>query len=313
MIFCEDTRVTAKLAARFGLAAPRVSCPAPREKSRVADLLRRLAAGRDGGRSCPTPGCLRCRIRERGSCAAASGAGFPVRVVPGPLRSRGGARGVRVLRPCPTSSSGSFPPAPGERRRVAGGPAGARRDPRLVRGAASAASSRSRTRRAVLGPRRACVARELTKLHEETLRGTLAELAASSGPGRRSAARHGRRRRKRAGRRSPERTLDPRPTARSRSDMPASAPGARGGRRVDGALPPGPAKVVSGRSGAGDRDARRSPGARHGRGPHERARSFESPGLTKVFRSYRREEGLGAALKSLVRRTAEGDRRGRAT
>ncbi len=26
-IFCEDTRVTAKLAARFGLPAPRVSCP----------------------------------------------------------------------------------------------------------------------------------------------------------------------------------------------------------------------------------------------------------------------------------------------
>ena len=30
----------------------------------------------------------------------------------------------------------------------------------------------------VLGPRRACVARELTKMHEEAARGTLAELAA---------------------------------------------------------------------------------------------------------------------------------------
>jgi 16S rRNA (cytidine1402-2'-O)-methyltransferase len=29
----------------------------------------------------------------------------------------------------------------------------------------------------MLGPRRACVARELTKLHEETVRGTLPELA----------------------------------------------------------------------------------------------------------------------------------------
>ena len=44
-ILCEDTRVTAKLAARFGLGGARVSCPAPREKARVEDLLRRLAGG----------------------------------------------------------------------------------------------------------------------------------------------------------------------------------------------------------------------------------------------------------------------------
>src|SRR2546423_14883808 len=44
-IFCEDTRVTAKLAARFGLSAPRISCPAPREGSRVEELLRRLEKG----------------------------------------------------------------------------------------------------------------------------------------------------------------------------------------------------------------------------------------------------------------------------
>ena len=41
-IFCEDTRVTAKLAARFGLPALRVSCPGPREESRVTELLDRL-------------------------------------------------------------------------------------------------------------------------------------------------------------------------------------------------------------------------------------------------------------------------------
>jgi hypothetical protein len=44
-IFCEDTRVTAKLAARFGFMARRISCPGPREESRVAELLERLRAG----------------------------------------------------------------------------------------------------------------------------------------------------------------------------------------------------------------------------------------------------------------------------
>src|SRR5262249_12255480 len=44
-IFCEDTRVTGKLASRFGWKAPRISCPEPKEKARVPELLRRLEAG----------------------------------------------------------------------------------------------------------------------------------------------------------------------------------------------------------------------------------------------------------------------------
>ena len=44
-IFCEDTRVTAKLAARFGIAAKRISCPAPREDARAAELVERLSRG----------------------------------------------------------------------------------------------------------------------------------------------------------------------------------------------------------------------------------------------------------------------------
>ena len=49
-IFCEDTRVTAKLAARFSIGAKRISCPAPRESARVAEMLERLL---DGDRSIP--------------------------------------------------------------------------------------------------------------------------------------------------------------------------------------------------------------------------------------------------------------------
>src|SRR6266852_5182157 len=44
-IFCEDTRVTAKLAARFGVKTRRISCPGPREESRIEDLLERLGRG----------------------------------------------------------------------------------------------------------------------------------------------------------------------------------------------------------------------------------------------------------------------------
>ena len=44
-IFCEDTRVTAKLSARFGIGAKRISCPAPREDARAAELVERLSRG----------------------------------------------------------------------------------------------------------------------------------------------------------------------------------------------------------------------------------------------------------------------------
>jgi len=173
-IFCEDTRVTAKLAARFGLAAARVSCPAPRERSREPELLRRLAAGEtvafvsDAGMpALSDPG-------ER-LVAAAAGAGFPVYVVPGPS-AVSAAVALSGFDAVPHAFLGFLPSRSGERRRALE----ARRSSpdalvwfeaphRLVGSLEDAA--------AVLGPRRACVARELTKMHEEAVRGTLPELA----------------------------------------------------------------------------------------------------------------------------------------
>ena len=82
-VFCEDTRVTAKLAAHFGFTARRISCPAPREESRVHELLERLRAGEtvaltsDAGM--PTLSDPGARLVE-----AAVTAGFPVLVFPGP-------------------------------------------------------------------------------------------------------------------------------------------------------------------------------------------------------------------------------------
>ncbi len=173
-LFCEDTRVTAKLAARFRLTAPRISCPAPREESRVEELLARLARGEtvalvsDAGMpALSDPGA---RLVE-----AAAAAGFPVVVVPGPS-APASALAASGLPAVPHTFLGFLPAREGERRRFLE----SLRErpetlvwfeaPHRVRGSLRAAAD-------VLGPRRAAIARELTKLHEEIARGTLDELA----------------------------------------------------------------------------------------------------------------------------------------
>ncbi len=183
-IFCEDTRVTAKLAARFGLSARRVSCPGPREQSRVSELLDRLGRGEtvalvsDAGMpALSDPGA---RLVE-----AAARAGYPVLVVPGPS-APAAALAVSGLPAVPHLFLGFLPARQGERRRFLEALGG--RAETLVWFEAPHRLRESLEEAArVLGPRRACVARELTKLHEETLRGTLPELAstlADRGPAR---------------------------------------------------------------------------------------------------------------------------------
>jgi len=174
-IFCEDTRVTSKLASRFSIGGVRVSCPAPRESSREPELLRRLAAGESvafvsdaGMPALSDPG-------ER-LVAAAAGAGFRIAVVPGPS-AVSAALALSGISSVPHTFLGFLPSRSGERRRALE----ARRSSpetlvwfeaphRLVPSLEDAAE--------ILGPRPACVAREITKLHEEAIRGTLPELAA---------------------------------------------------------------------------------------------------------------------------------------
>jgi 16S rRNA (cytidine1402-2'-O)-methyltransferase len=175
LLLCEDTRVTGKLAARFGFRAARLSCPAPREKSRVAELLRRLAAGEtvalvsDAG----MPG-----LSDPGEqlVRAASDAGYPVRVVPGPS-APAAALAVSGLPAVPHLFLGFLPARAGERRRFL--EALADRPETLVWFEAPHRLLESLEDAArVLGLRRACVARELTKVHEEAARGSLPDLAA---------------------------------------------------------------------------------------------------------------------------------------
>ncbi len=175
-IFCEDTRVTAKIASRFSISAARISCPAPRESARVPDLLRRLEAGEtvalvsDAGMPAVSdPG--------QGLVAAAAGAGFPVFVVPGPS-AVSAALALSGLRAVPHTFLGFLPSRAGERRRLLETRSGSPdtlvwfESPHRISDSLAEAA-------AVLGPRRAVVAREITKLHEEVVRGSLSELAAT--------------------------------------------------------------------------------------------------------------------------------------
>jgi 16S rRNA (cytidine1402-2'-O)-methyltransferase len=173
-IFCEDTRVTAKLASRFGFTARRISCPGPREESRIAELLELLRAGEtvaiatDAGM--PTLSDPGARLVE-----AAVTAGFPVRVVPGPS-APAAALAVSGLSPVPHVFLGFLPARRGERTRFL---ESLRDRPETLiwfEAPHRLADSLEDAARA-LGARRACVARELTKLHEEARHGTLTDLA----------------------------------------------------------------------------------------------------------------------------------------
>jgi len=183
-IFCEDTRVTAKLSARFGIGAKRISCPAPREDARAAELVERLSRGEtvalvtDAGMPAMSdPGA---RLVE-----AAAGAGFAVLVLPGPS-APAAALAVSGIPAVPHLFVGFLPARAGERRRLLESLRD--RAETLVWFEAPHRLKESLTDAAdALGPRRASVSRELTKLHEETVRGALPDVArelAARGPAR---------------------------------------------------------------------------------------------------------------------------------
>jgi 16S rRNA (cytidine1402-2'-O)-methyltransferase len=177
-ICCEDTRRTGKLLQLAGIErrGPLVRVDDHTEASRVADVLKRLDAGQrvvvvtDAG----TPG-----ISDPGErmVRAAVAAGHQVEVVPGPSA----VVTALVVSGLPTARFAfeGFLPRKGSGRteRLA---ALAREERTIV--AYEAPHRLARTLAdlaAALGAeRRAVVARELTKLHEEVRRGTLAELAA---------------------------------------------------------------------------------------------------------------------------------------
>ena len=180
VIACEDTRVTRKLLTRAHSRAKLVAYHARNERARVPELVRRVAAGEkvalvtDAG----TPG-----VSDPGQrlVAACLDAGLRVEVVPGPSA----ALAALVLSGMPTARfvfEGFLPRTASARRRRLR--ALAREERTIVlfesphRLAASLADMRD-----TLGDRRAAMARELTKMHEEVVRARLSELVARAEDG----------------------------------------------------------------------------------------------------------------------------------
>jgi 16S rRNA (cytidine1402-2'-O)-methyltransferase len=176
LIACEDTRHTRHLLDHFGIDRPAVSYHEHNEASRTADLIARLESGKnialvtDAG----TP-----LISDPGYrvVSAAAAAGIQIVPVPGAsaILSALAASGL------PTDCfyyGGFLPSKAGQRRKALSASAALgctlvfyEAPHRIVEALADAAE--------LMPNRRLVVAREMTKVHEEYLRGTAAEIAAN--------------------------------------------------------------------------------------------------------------------------------------
>jgi 16S rRNA (cytidine1402-2'-O)-methyltransferase len=174
LLLAEDTRHVRRLLERHDVAAKPVSLHAHNEASRVERVLEVLREGGDVALVSDAGTPLVSDPGER-LVRAAVDAGFEVVAVPGPSALLA-ALSVAGLAAEPFTFVGFLPRRAGPRdallARLADAPEtlvffeSPRRLPATLRRLAE-----------TLGPRRACVARELTKLHEEAVRGTLPELA----------------------------------------------------------------------------------------------------------------------------------------
>jgi len=178
LVACEDTRHTGLLLHRLNLKKPLVSLHEHNERARLPQLLARLAEGAtiavasDAGTPLLSdPGFVLTR--------AAIAAGHRVEAIPGPAAPLV-ALLVSGLPPYPFTFAGFAPPKSGKRRTFYE-KLGALGHTFLVFESPHRLLASLDDAIAVLGSRSAAVARELTKAHEEVLRGTLTELKTELG------------------------------------------------------------------------------------------------------------------------------------
>ena len=171
LVACEDTRRTRTLLDRYGVAAKLVSYHEHNEEARSAELVKRMQRGdtvalvSDAGMPLVSdPGYVLVR-----ACVAA---GLPVEVLPGPSA----AIAALVASALPADRwrfVGFLPRKKGELRALLEEPGGtlvAFESPRRVPGTLALAAE-------VDPAREVAVCRELTKVHEEVVRGAAGELA----------------------------------------------------------------------------------------------------------------------------------------
>jgi 16S rRNA (cytidine1402-2'-O)-methyltransferase len=176
VVLAEDTRHTRILLDRHGIAANRlVSLHAHNEAARCARVLEALDAGGQVA-LCSDAGTPLLSDPGARVVAAALAAGHTVSPVPGPtaIAAALSAAGLDAAR---FSFAGFLPRRTKERRALLAELA-PRADALVFFESPRRIGETLRELADVLGDRRACVARELTKLHEELARGTLSELAA---------------------------------------------------------------------------------------------------------------------------------------
>lgn len=174
-IACEDTRYTGRLLAHLGIRSQLVSVHEHNERRRIPQLLERLHNGEtvalvsDAGTPLVSdPGFALTR--------AVIEAGLAVEALPGPSAALT-ALLVSGLEPQPFTFVGFPPPKSGKRQRffrsfaALGHTLVAFESPHRI------TASLADAREAFGSTRRAAIARELTKVHEEVLRGTLGDLA----------------------------------------------------------------------------------------------------------------------------------------
>ena len=173
VIACEDTRQTRVLLEHYGIAKPLVSYHEHNEQERAAELVERLRAG---GKVALVTDAGTPLVSDPGYrvVRAAIDAGIPVVPLPGAsaVLAAVAASGFGTER---FRFAGFLPAKAAARRRLLEELAGAEEtviafeSPHRILAALEDVA-------AVLGERRIVVARELTKLHEEFLRGTAAEI-----------------------------------------------------------------------------------------------------------------------------------------
>lgn len=175
LIAAEDTRRTTKLLAHFGIRARTVSLFEGNDRERTAELVRALRDGKDVAvvSDAGMPGLSDPGFRLVRACAEE---GIDVRVVPG----ASAVASALVVSGLPTDRfvfEGFLPRRAGERRARLESLA---REPRTVVVFESARRLGGLLGDALsaLGDRRVAVARELTKLHEEVIRGRISEVVA---------------------------------------------------------------------------------------------------------------------------------------